>query len=701
MPDVPGLATLARLYGVQTSFSDVDGRRRLASAEALLGVIRALGAPIETVANVPNALRERRHEVWTRRLEPVIVAWQGRPANVDVRLPAAAGDRRLRCELTFEDGGVRRWTSRESDRELIESAEIEGKLHNRYRLPLPTDLPAGYHRLVLELDGDRTESLVIAAPTRAFRRPGAGRSWGVFAPLYALRSDRNWGAGDFADLRSLMEWTGELGSGSVATLPLLAAFLDEPFEPSPYVPASRLFWNEIYLDMESVPELGACEPARALVASAAFQRDVKRLRDLPSVDHRALARLKRSMIERLSHCFFSHKSSRREELERFADANPDLRDYARFRAVTQKRGVPWHAWPGPLRDGALSREDSDADAERYHLYVQWLVHEQMSYLVEDHGRSNVGLHLDMPLGTHPDGYDVWRERELFAQDISVGAPPDTLFAGGQDWGFRPPNPEAQRAQGYRHFRACLTHHLRYCGSLRIDHVMGLHRLYWIPRAGGSREGVYVRYPDEELYAIICLESHRHEAEIVGEDLGTVPREVRRSMGRHGFTRSYVLQIESSASTEEPFGEIPRDSVASLNTHDTPTFAAYWTGGDTAFKRTLGVIDSQMATAERRSRQEHKKALVAFLTREGLLDADHGDEATILEGCLAYLASSRARMLLITLEDLWLETESQNVPGTSNEHPNWQRKARHTIEEIRNAPEFAAILRDVNHRRNQG
>jgi 4-alpha-glucanotransferase len=700
---VSGLSTLARMYGVQTAFYDVERRRQQASPEAVLIVLRALGAPVETFADVADALRERRREVWARGVEPVTVAWDGQPVAIDLRLPAASAEGVGRCQLAHEGGDSRGWRCDVGELPVVGSAVVDGTRYLTKKLLLPFGLQWGYHRLTLEWGGRRLQSLVVFAPLRAHapRQKRASRSWGVFLPLYALHSRRSWGAGDLADLESLLEWVTEMGGGVIATLPLLAAFLDRPLEPSPYAAVSRLFWNEFYIDVTRVPELPRCPSAQAIVGSPRVQRELGGLRSLPLVDYRRQMRLKRRVLEELARCFFAGRSGRRTAFTRFVEEHPLAEDYARFRATLERRRAPWPAWPEPLREGVLKEGDYDEAAKRYHLYVQWVAQEQTAALCEKGRSAGVEVCLDLPLGVHPDGYDVWRERGVFAREAAVGSPPDTFFTGGQNWGFPPLHPEAMRKQGYHYFIACLRHHLQHAGILRIDHIMSLHRLYWIPRGMEAREGVYVRYPSDELYAILSVESHRHEALIVGEDLGTVPRYVRSAMARHNIHRTYVMQYELAPTSGQALRAVPAASAASLNTHDMPPFAAFWRGLDIEERLARGLLDEEGAGREREAREGRKRSLVAFLRDGGLLEEGDDDEYAILRACLAFLGASPARVVLASVEDLWLETRPQNVPGTVDEHPNWERKACYSFEAFCQLPQVLDALGRLNCRRKQG
>ena len=694
---VPGLSTLARMYGVQTAFYDVEDRRQQASPEAVLLVLRALGVPVETFADIADALRKRRRELWARGVEPVTVAWDGQPVGIDLRLPAGAADGSVRCHLALEAGDGHAWSCDGGGLPAVDSAVVEGVPYLTKRLLLPFHLPPGYHRLTLEWGARQFETLLISAPLKAHtsREEPESRCWGVFLPLYALHSRRSWGAGDLTDLESLLEWVAGLGGSVVATLPLLAAFLDDPLEPSPYAAVSRLFWNEFYIDVTRVPELQRCPSAQAIVGSPEVQQELEGLRSAPLVDYRRQMGLKRRVLEELARCLFAERSERYTAFARFVEAHPPLEDYARFRATVERRRVPWPAWPQPLRDGVLKAGDYDEEAKRYHLYVQWVAQEQMRALSERIQSAGARLYLDLPLGVHPDGYDVWRERSMFALEAAAGAAPDAFFTKGQNWGFPPPQPEAMREQGYRYLIACLRHHLQHAGILRVDHVMGLHRLYWIARGMEPREGVYVRYPSEELYAILSVESHRHRALIVGEDLGTVPRYVRSAMARHNIQRTYAVQFELRPERGRPVGAVPAASVASLNTHDMPPFAAFWVRLDIGGRLEHGLQDDGGARGERESYQALKGSLLTLLRRRGLPKEADRNERAVLRACLAFLSASPARVVLVSLEDLWLERRPQNVPGTWEEQPNWLRKAQYSFEAFCQMPEVLAALQEVD------
>ena len=521
MTEARQLNRVPRLYGIQTSYIDMTKQRRHADPESLLLVLRAMGAEVENFGGIGAALRRRQGELKARTAEPVMVAWDGKLGNRQFRL--------------------------------------------------------GYHWE--EVQGLRT--FIISAPAKCH---APHRGWGVFAPIYSLHSKRNRAAGDLTDFQDLMDWARGLGASVVGTLPLLGALLDEPFEPSPYSPVSRLYWNEFYIDVTRVFEFQENIEAQRLAA--------ERPRKTKYVDYRGLMAWKRRILEELARTFLTDaKPARLAAFGKFVRENKDVEQYARFRATTDRQRKGWNVWPQRLREGKLLDAGYDADTKNYHLYAQWIVQEQLQALSEKAAAQGQVLYLDLPLGLHPDGYDVWRDRNLFVRGVTAGAPPDPVFTWGQNWEFPPMHPEAMRLNGYEYVIAYIRNHLRFARLLRIDHVMGLHRLYWIPDGLTVDKGVYVEYPAEEIYAILSLESHRYRAGIIGENLGVVPPQVNSAMARHNIAELYIMQYEAMGNLEKPLRPPPKNCIASLNTHDMPAFRAFLEGVDIDDRIDLGFLDS--------------------------------------------------------------------------------------------------------------
>ena len=689
------LRQLAELHDIQTSYLSMDKTRRAASADVLIAVLAVLGVRVGAAAEVREALHEARERRWRECVPPVIVAWNGQPTKLRLRLPIELARRNLACRLELEGGGVKTLAGRPERWPTVETGEFDSREYLAKELTLPA-LPPGYHRFVFESAAAVSNSLVIAAPARCYSVPGR-RDWGVFLPLYALHSEAGWGAGHFGEWRQLGDWIASLGGGVAGTLPLLAAYLDEPAaDPSPYAPASRLFWNEFYIDIERVPEFAQCPAARRLARSSAFQRKLEGFRRRSLIDYRAEMDARRRVLEQLAEWFYARKDSARwRAFRQFTSERPEVEDYARFRAAREQTGQNWNVWPQSMRDGKLVSGDYSEAAMRYHLYVQWQAHEQMRALVEHCRRQGVEFYLDLPLGVHAGGYDAWRERQAFASEANAGAPPDPVFTQGQDWGFAPLHPRRIRQQGYRYVLEYLRFQMRHTGLLRIDHVMSLYRLYWIPHGNPASEGAYVKYPSEELHALLCLESNRNKTVVVGENLGTVPPEVNAGMKRHHLRQMYVVQYEVKPDPRRGLRPPPAPCVASFNTHDMPPFQAFWLGEDIKDRFDLGLIPKEKLSDERQTRRKMNQTLIQFLRRQSCLKANKPGIKEVYEACLDWLGASPAEIVLINLEDLWRESQSQNVPGSSLERPNWRRKTRYTIEQIRQLPPVQDLLVRLN------
>lgn len=705
-PATRALYRLAKVYGVQTAYYDMEHKRQQASTEALLSILNSLGAPVSRFQDVPSALREHEQEQWRRPLEPVYVAWDGSPLQLSIKLAADEADCLLTGHLTSESGDYQDFKWQCHDLPIIDVREVEGIEYTVRLLTLPSTLPYGYHKLILETPSTSTETVLISAPTRTYGYADSisNKFWGGVLPLYSLYTERSWGAGDFTDLKTLIEWIAGYGGGVVATLPLLPAFLDEPFNPSPYAPVTRLAWNEFYVDIDSALNQENCIEAEDIISSSSFQDELKKMRNSPLVEYRPQMKLKRKVLEKLSQHFFQDNLFIREDFQSFSEANPEIDDYARFRATCETKKIPWHSWPQRLRDGSLSHEDYDEEIRRYYIYTQWILHKQMTALAKKSRNYGPGLYLDYALGVHPDGYDVWKYQNLFLTNTSVGAPPDPGFASGQDWGFPPLHPAKLREHGYDYYVSCIRNHLKYAGILRIDHVMGLHRLFLIPHGMEPSDGVYVRYKHDEFYAVLALESYCSRAMIVGEDLGTVSPDVRPSMKQHGIHRNYVIQYELCSDCRRSLPPVPKDVVAGINTHDMPTFAAFWQGIDIEERLELNLLDSISVLNEKRARKKIKGSLLHSLETKGLLKSvktENRNLHDVLKATLLFLSASRATVVLVNLEDLWLETEPQNIPGTRDERPNWRSKARYSFETFSRMSDVINILQEIDHVRKRG
>jgi 4-alpha-glucanotransferase len=628
---VRALHALANAYGVQRRWKTASGVQAVTGDEQLVVILRQLGAPISAANDAADALHEFQTQHEARILEPVLVQWGSRALEFDVAAPAASADAPLQFAVELEDGSTREWSARLNER----------------RAAVPQALPVGVHTLHVRAGTEDGSATVLAAPRRL---PTDRRRWGLFVPCYSLHDDAQADTGDLATFDRFARWAGSLGASVVGTLPILATYFGagaEPVDTSPYNPVSRRHWNEVYLDVTAVPEV-APGTSVAEPSPGAY------------VDLVALAQRKRVALE-AALTRLDESPARREAFERFVVHRPDVVRYARFRSATE-RGLA-------LDDVGERLEHPVA---KYHAYVQWLVERQLQTLKGELAQRGQELYLDLPIGSHPLGYDVVTETGLFARGASVGAPPDQFFALGQDWGFPPMLPHVARESGHRYLRACIAANVRVASRLRVDHVMGMHRLWWVPNGAAATEGAYVHYPADEQYAALLIEAARHGATVVGENLGTVPRETNRALRKHGMLGMHVVQFEFHADRNPPLRTPEARELSCLDTHDTATFATWWSDLEPAAQASL----------------------VAVLRAEAVLADGLGEVVPqdVLRALLAYLGTTPAEIVFATLEDLWLELDAQNVPGTTAEqHPNFRRRLARSLSELEASTDIANVV----------
>jgi 4-alpha-glucanotransferase len=701
------LARLARLAGIATVYRDVWRRPRQASPETVRALLAAMGFSVDTLSGITAGIAEFEAADWGTMLPPVASALaDDGAANVPLR---AIGDGAVHWQLRLESGEERRGrTELDGLTVLAERREQQRRLR-RLALPIQRDLPAGYHRLSVELDGESAETLLIVAPPHCHLPPqGDRRGWALTAQLYALRSRRNWGIGDFTDLAALAAAAARLGAAALGINPLHALFPDEPRHISPYSPSSRLFLNPLYLDIEAMPDFA---PAMA----RGQERAIVAARAAPLVDYPAVAALKWPLFAALHRAFTEEArggSARAEDFRRFQRAGGRaLETFAVFTALHQHMlaqggGFSWLDWPAALRDARSPEVARFAEEHRERVelqqYLQWEADRQLAGAAAA-APSTAGLYRDFAVGVDPNGADCWCDPELVVPGAAVGAPPDLLNQKGQNWGLAPTNPVALRRQAYRPFIAALRANMRHAGVLRLDHVMALMHLYWIPRGASAAEGTYVSYPFADLRRILALESMRQRCAVIGEDLGTVPDGFREAMSESGVLSYRVLLFE-----RDPAGDFlppqayPELATASFSTHDIATLKGFWLGRDLEWRRELDLYPSAEAgEADRRERRRDRKRLLDALIAAGTLSrADarrllsseerHTYQPVLAEAVYRFLARSKTRLVLLQIEDVLGELEQPNLPGTIDEHPNWRRKLSRLIEEMIGDAEFARL-----------
>ena len=527
---------------------------------------------------------------------------------------------------------------------------------------LPPDLPAGYHELRM-LDGRGTIH-VLATPGRCHLSADL-KTWGWALQLYALRSRRSVGMGDFGDLRELARWSRrELGAGFLLLNPVGANLPVHPQEPSPYYPSSRRFRNPLYLRVEDVPGAGEMGPTLEKLAAAG-----RELNQHSRIDRDAILRAKLAALHRIFARFRGDPAFDRYRMEQ----GPALREFATFNVLATTLGGGWTQWPARFRrpdSAAVTRFAANhARAVRFHEWLQWLLDCQLATAARE-----LPLMLDLPIGVNPSGADAWAWQDVLAGNMAVGAPPDAYNTLGQNWGLPPFIPHRLRAAGYVPFRDTVRAMLRHAGGLRIDHVMGLFRLFWIPRGKHARDGAFVRYHADELLAILDIESQRAGAVVVGEDLGTVERGVRSQLRRHAILSYRLLWFES-----KPPCAYPRPALAAVTTHDLFTIAGLWNGADLGAQERLGL---------------HPNVEGTLAIRKRLARALDGHPAAPVESVIGqthrHLAGAPCMMLTATLDDALAVEERPNMPGTTTQWPNWCIPLPQSLEQIRRN----ALVRNV-------
>ena len=686
------LEELAGALGIATSYWDAEGKRRVPPPETLGTIAGALGFPAHDEAATRASLARLGRAGRERLLPPVLVIREDQSTiPIEDALSSETSSAPPKWRVIEESGRV-------SEGEIADGSN--GTVEPPGRLPI------GYHRLELEIsEGEDTrveEMSLIVVPRRAFRPAfleGDGRCWGMAVQLYGIRSRRNWGIGDFTDLLQLVRGVARLGGAFVGVNPLHALFPPRPGHASPYSPSSRLFHNPLYIDVEAVGEFRDDAAVRARVGSDDFQRRLQTLRSGDRVRYAEVAAVKTQVLQELYRYFRERHlvdpgDPRAQAFRGFqGERGAALRRFAIFSALSEEleaKGLhSWQQWSSEWRDPApeaMARfEHENFERIEYHEYLQWLVEQQLDR-VRSTARSlhmGIGLYQDLAVGVDGGGAEVWQDRGLFAPGMSVGAPPDAWNLRGQDWGLPPWNPAALRAAAYRAFIDLLRANMRYAGALRIDHVMELMRLFWIPAGKGPGEGSYVGYPLRDLLGILALESVRNRCVVIGEDLGTVPEGFREQMLEAGVLSFRLLYFE-----RDPSGAIakpedyPAEAAVAISTHDLPPLSAFWSGTDLELRDELGLWSSaERRAADVAERPRLRASFTEAFRAADVSGADQGDARAPVIAAHAFLARTPCRMLIVNPDDVLDERRQANVPGTVDEHPNWQHRLGLEIEDL--------------------
>ena len=719
------LARLADLCGILPTYQDGWGKQHSVSDATRRALVDAMSPPGD--ADPAQLAEDIDSADWRRPLAPVqVLPQRDAPARVAVTLSDAQARHPYRWRLTLESGHSVAGDFHPAQETAAAERRVGDMSYRRYALTLPAVDELGYHQLELERadqgDWPPARMSLIVVPTTCFQPPAVRdehRIWGTAVQLYGLRSQRNWGVGDFSDLRTLIGLTAQVGGGMVGINPLHALFLDQPEHCSPYSPSSRLFLNALYIDVDAVVAASGDAAVREQVASAQFQARLQDLRDAELVDYPAVATAKLEVLRLTWDAFrATHLATDSEQANGFrrfcAARGQALRRHSLFEALQAHFRAAdaavwgWPAWPAPYRDPASPEvgrfAEEHADEVDFFAYLQWLADEQLASAGQLSWTLGlgVGLYQDMALGVSPGGADAWGCRGLYASGAYAGAPPDDFSPNGQDWGLPPFVPRRLREEAYGPFIETLRANMRYCGALRIDHAMGLMRLWWVPAGGSAAQGAYVAYPFEDLLGILALESQRNRCLVVGEDLGTVPDTLRSALAAAGVLgyRPLLFERHDNGSFKAP-GDYPEQALAAASTHDLPTLRGYWKGVDLGARAALGLFPMpayrEQATAER---AQDRAWLLIALEHEQLLPGGVGidpqgvpDITDDLSAAVqTFLARTPSRVLAVQPEDIFGVVEQVNLPGSTQGHPNWRRKLPLALDAWAEEPRWQAITR---------
>lgn len=700
----PQLIELAHAHGVATEFWDWRGQHTTVSRGTIVAVLAALDVQAEDDEAVEWSLAEVRDRPWRKVLPDIVVARAGTSPRIPVHVPHGTP---AEVWVELEDGGRR---PLKQEDHWVDPRSVDSRLVGEATFAVPEDLPLGWHRLhALHTRGEAVRPLVVT-PGRLELPPGLAerRGWGFMTQLYSVRSERSWGLGDLADLGEFAGWSARShGADFVLVNPLHAAEPVPPMQPSPYLPVSRRFVNPIYLRVEDIPEVAYMASAdRSIIEwSAEAMRGLNT--DPGELDRDAVWEAKKAALETV---FTQPRTpGRQSSLEAFCEREGQgLLDFATWCALAERYGLPMSRWPqhvlDPRSDVVAQLREELAERVSFYMWLQWCLDQQLAAAQRQAHEAGMRLGVvhDLAVGVHPEGADVWALGNALAQYVTVGAPPDAFNQQGQDWSQPPWRPDRLAELGYAPYRDMLRTILRHAGGLRVDHIIGLFRLWWVPKGCGPAEGTYVRYDHEALIGILALEAHRAGALVVGEDLGTVEPWARDYLRERGLLGTSILWFERDGESKPLRPESYRDlCLASVTTHDLPPTAGYLAGVHIALRERLGLLTRSVEEEEAVDAAD-RTAVLAQLTELGLLGPNPSEREQV-EALHRFLTWTPARLLGVALADAVGDRRTMNQPGTNNEYPNWRLPLADgegrpvLLEEVMTSIRAASLARTVSSR----
>ena len=723
------LQQLVEMRGIETQYVDAWGKPATIAESSKAKLLNTLGYDTSSDEKIQSQITQDIKSVWLSPLNPVQVVRNTQEINLAVRLPIELVNDDHTLTVTCENGDVLTHQFTPVDQEMTTMAHIDDVEFHEYVLTLPLDLPLGYHDVALSADDDEfARSRLIVAPEACYTpneiKEGK-KIWGLSVQLYCVRSEKNWGIGDFSDLALLIEKAAGVGADFIGLNPIHALYPANPNACSPYGPSSRRWLNYLYIDVTAIDGYDDAS-VQAVVSSDEFKATLEHARNVEHVDYEAVAHVKLAALKAVFDVYdakYLRKSTKQNKaFKAFVEAGGESLDmlavYDALQSHLKAEGKDswgWPVFPQEYKDyynPAVAKFKSANEQDvKFYLFLQWIAAQQLelaSNKATDAGMT-IGLYRDLAVGVSEGSAEIWGNKDLYCTGASVGAPPDILGPLGQNWGLPPMDPRKLYEQGYQPIIDLFASNMASSGSLRIDHVMALLRLWWVVKGDNAKDGGYVYYPVDDLLGILALESHRNQSLVIGEDLGTVPEEIRSKLADNGVYsyRVFFFEQAEDGGFFSP-SHYPVQSMSTLTTHDMPTLIGYWHCLDLELGKEIGLYPTEeILQTLYADRHENKQAILDTLHGHGSIgdnvgrDVNHtGMNRELNNGMQVHMAGGSSALLSLQLED-WLEMDKPvNIPGTFDEYPNWRRKLTENIESMFDRHDINELASKLTHARKQ-
>ncbi|WP_397470882.1 4-alpha-glucanotransferase [Rheinheimera sp.] len=725
--DAALLAELIAFCGIETEFNDAWGKPTRVSETQQLELLKAQGFDIEDDDTVRLQLLARQLDFWQQPLQQVSVQRLGEPLQVSLQVALEQANTVIALQLTCEDGQHYTCDLTPVDGELTQVIVLDEVEYHQYLHELPWQLPAGYHQLAIA--GSAQQQRLIITPGHCFQPEQFTRhkQWGIALQLYALRSERNWGIGDFTDLSHTLSYLASVGADFIGLNPIHALYPAMPESASPYSPSSRRWLNISYIDVEAMPGFANCSRTKALVEAPGFVSQISEQRSKDYVDYSGVMQLKLPAMKSLYQWFSEQKSTTAKDINKAfkqfklqgGDSLQQLALYDALHAHLYQQNSDYWGWPNwpeqyrdPESDAVMQFSKQHSAELDFYCYLQFIAQQQLAQAqqVAKNVGMLLGLYRDLAVGVSEASTEIWSNPQLYCRQASVGAPPDPLGPAGQNWGLPPMYPYQLYKQAYQPIIDLLRANMQYAGALRIDHVMALLRLWWVPKSAATAAGgAYVYYPIMDLLGILALESQRNQAVVIGEDLGTVPDGIRELLSDYGVYSYRVFFFETAADGGYISPQhYPQQAMATLTTHDLPTLIGFWHCDDLRLGKELGLYQDEAQLkqlyAERHANKQrildslhgHRIGGDSVLPHDYPRSSEHlGMDKTLNYALQRHLAATPSQLLCLQLEDALEMTQPVNVPGTSSEYPNWRRKLSQSLEQWSQREDIRQLFSDIS------